>query len=112
MTTDKYDDGATPDDNGYPSKWFGRCGAAAADLQTGDAAMRQELAGCSRDELEILADLRFMFKDDCPPETRARSTTRLGVAQQLLDEMASAEGTYRLEPPPPASRPRRWWQAP
>lgn len=102
----------TTQDDSSPPQWRGPSKPAADDWQTGDAAMRQELAGYSREDLELLADLRFMFKDDCPPETRARSTTRLRVAQQLLDEMAKAAGTYRSEPPHPASRPRRWWQAP
>lgn len=65
--------------------------------------MRQELAGYSRDDLELLADLRFMFKDDCPPETRARSTTRLRVAQQLLDEMDSHN-----DKPEDSGHPPRW----
>ncbi|WP_306546510.1 hypothetical protein [Malikia spinosa] len=77
----------THDDN-FPSQWGGPRKPAADDWRAGDAAMRQELAGCSRDDLELLADLRFMFKDDCPPETRARSTTRLRVAQEMLDERA------------------------
>lgn len=102
----------TTQDDSYPAHSFRGHKRASDDRQTGDAAMRQELAGYSREDLELLADLRFMFKDDCPPETRARSTTRLRVAQQLLDEMAKAAGTYRSEPPHPASRPRRWWQAP
>ncbi len=79
----------TTQDDSYPSQWFGPRKPAADDWRADDAAMRQELAGYSRDDLELLADLRFMFKDDCPPETRARSTTRLRVAQEMLDEMAS-----------------------
>ena len=78
----------THDDN-FPSQWGGPRKPAADDWRAGDAAMRQELAGYSREDLELLADLRFMYKDDCPPETRARSTTRLRVAQAMLDEMAS-----------------------
>lgn len=79
----------TTQDDSSPPQWRGPSKPAADDWQTGDAAMRQELAGYSREDLELLADLRFMFKDDCPPETRARSTTRLRVAQQLLDERDS-----------------------
>lgn len=78
----------TTQDDSYPSQWFGRPGAAADDWQAGDEAMRQELAGYSRDDLKLLADLQFMFSADCPPETRARSTTRRRVAQAMLDEMA------------------------
>lgn len=74
--------------------------------------MRQALEQCSTAELEFLADLKFMFKDDCSPETRARSTTRLRVAQELLDERVKAAGNHQPDSSPPASRPRRWWQAP
>lgn len=80
--------GMTTQDDSSPPQWRGPSKPAADDWQTGDAAMRQELAGYSREDLELLADLRFMFKDDCPPETRARSTTRLRVAQEMLDERA------------------------
>lgn len=89
-------------DDTYPSQWFGRPGPTA-DQRAADEDMRQELAGYSRDDLELLADLRFMFKDDCPPETRARSTTRLRVAQQLLDEMDSHN-----DKPEDSGHPPRW----
>lgn len=81
----------TTQDDSSPPQWRGPSKPAADDWQTGDAAMRQELAGYSRDDLELLADLRFMFKDDCPPETRARSTTQQRIAQELLAERAKVQ---------------------
>lgn len=63
--------------------------AELAERQALDAAVRRELEQSTVEELELLADLRIMFNTNCPPETRARSTTQRRIAQELLDERAN-----------------------
>jgi hypothetical protein len=69
--------------------------AELAERRALDAAVRQELEQCTDEELELLADLRIMFSTNCPPETRARSTTQRRIAQELLDERAGCASSYQ-----------------
>jgi hypothetical protein len=97
----------TTQDDSYPSQWFGRQGPAA------DVAMRQELEQCSDADLEAIEAPRFMFLRHSDDQGfRARVTLRQRVAKELLDERVKAAGTHQSDSSPPASRPRRWWQAP
>lgn len=69
--------------------------AELAERRALDAAVRQELEQCTDEELELLADLRIMFSTNCPPESRARSTTQRRIAQELLDERAGCASSYQ-----------------
>ena len=69
--------------------------AELAERQALDAAVRRELEHCTDEELELLADLRIMFSANCPPETRARSTTQRRIAQELLVERAGCAFSYQ-----------------
>lgn len=69
--------------------------AELAERRALDAAVRQELEQCTDEELELLADLRIMFSTNCPPESRARSTTQRRIAQELLDERADCASSYQ-----------------